>query len=202
MTFLDRIVSKLGSVEALDVPARFIRGVSDQIFRNKSFEDAMGGSQIGHPLHATLVVLPIGSFLSASVADASKKDGSSEVAQRLISVGLATALPTVLAGISDWRRTDGAERRVGVVHAVSNNLALWMYVGSLVARRRGNVGTGKLLALAGAGLLGAGGALGGHLAYVMGVGVRESAEVEAAPGGQQSNPGQANPNQAIDVTTH
>lgn len=65
--------------------------------------------------------------------------------------------------------TDGAERRVGLVHAALTAAALSLYGASWLVRGRGR--RGMSLAIAGAGLLGAGGWLGGHLAYALGVGV-------------------------------
>jgi hypothetical protein len=58
-----------------------------------------------------------------------------------------------------------------VVHALANNLTLGVYIASLVARVQGRRGRGVMLALGGLGGLVAGGYLGGHLAYGLGVGV-------------------------------
>jgi uncharacterized membrane protein len=52
-----------------------------------------------------------------------------------------------------------------------NDLALTIYAASWLSRRRGRNVTGAMLALAGSGVLAAGGWLGGHLAYSRGVGV-------------------------------
>jgi uncharacterized membrane protein len=60
---------------------------------------------------------------------------------------------------------------VGIVHAASNAIALSLYGASLASRRSGSQQRGKLLALAGGAMMGAGGYLGGHLAYVQAVGV-------------------------------
>jgi hypothetical protein len=49
------------------------------------------------------------------------------------------------------------------VHAATNTTALSLYGSSLLARRRGAHGRGKLLAAAGAAALTAAGYLGGHL---------------------------------------
>jgi nitrite reductase/ring-hydroxylating ferredoxin subunit len=66
-------------------------------------------------------------------------------------------------------------RRVGAVHAALNVGALALYGASLAARRGGRQARGALLGLAGAGVLSASGHLGGHLSYVRGVGVAETA---------------------------
>jgi nitrite reductase/ring-hydroxylating ferredoxin subunit len=65
-------------------------------------------------------------------------------------------------------------RRVGLVHAASNAVALSLYTSSLVARRRGARGRGKLLAAAGTAVMGGAGYLGGHLSFVRGVGPNQT----------------------------
>ena len=99
-------------------------------------------------------------------------------AERLIGVGIAAYGPTALTGVNDWADSepvDPAIRRVGLVHAASNSVALTLYSTSLAARRRGSHGRGKLLAGAGAAVLGIGGFLGGHLSYTKGVGPNQTA---------------------------
>ena len=80
--------------------------------------------------------------------------------------------------MTEWADSEPASdevRRVGVVHAAANAGATVLFGASLAARRRGARGAGKLLALAGAGVLGASGHLGGHLAFAKGVGVDQTA---------------------------
>ena len=141
------------------------------------FKDALGGSWVGHALHPILTDVVIGSFTSATVLDLIGGGDSDAASERLIGVGIAAYGPTALTGVSDWADAevaDPAVRRVGIVHAASNALALTLYATSLIARRRGRRGRGKLLAIAGATALGAAGHLGGHLSYRRGVGVDES----------------------------
>ena len=64
-------------------------------------------------------------------------------------------------------------RRIGIVHAAANGTATLLYGASYAARRRGAHTAGVLLGLAGAGAVGAGGWLGGDLAFARGVGVNE-----------------------------
>jgi nitrite reductase/ring-hydroxylating ferredoxin subunit len=79
--------------------------------------------------------------------------------------------------VTDWADTelgDLGARRVGLVHAASNAVALSLYTASLVARRKGSRGRGVALGAAGAGVLSAGGYLGAHLSFVRGVGVDQT----------------------------
>ncbi len=64
---------------------------------------------------------------------------------------------------------------MGLVHAAANVTALTLYSASLAARLRGRRGRGVALALSGIGALGAGGFLGGHLAFGEGLGVDRTA---------------------------
>jgi hypothetical protein len=59
------------------------------------------------------------------------------------------------------------------VHAASNITAAALFGASLAKRRAGRRGAGKLLSLLAASALGAGGYLGGHLAYAQSAGVGE-----------------------------
>jgi nitrite reductase/ring-hydroxylating ferredoxin subunit len=118
----------------------------------------------------------IGSFVSATLLDVLGGDEDGTAAERLIGVGLVAYGPTALSGVNDWADSEIADprvRRVGLVHAGVNATAFWLYAGSLAARRRG--GSGKLLALAGAGVLATGGYLGGHLSFRRDVGPNQTA---------------------------
>jgi hypothetical protein len=99
----------------------------------------------------------------------------------LLSVGLAAAVPTVLAGLVDWRAASGAARRVGAVHAVANSGALALYSSSLMARLSGRHARGVVLSLAGGAVATVGGYLGGHLSLVLRVGSGERALVSPDP---------------------
>jgi hypothetical protein len=72
-------------------------------------------------------------------------------------------------------------RRSGLVHAAVNATAVVLMLGSYSARKRGARGRGKLLSLAGSSALGAGGWLGGHLTYTLGVGVKTTPPAEQPP---------------------
>jgi nitrite reductase/ring-hydroxylating ferredoxin subunit/uncharacterized membrane protein len=175
VTIMDRITAGIGATHGLDAPAKALAKAADAVTPPGPVTDVLSGKQLGHPVHPLLMVVPLGSFLCASVVDTVKGDTAAKASERLLATGLVGAVPTVWAGLSDWRYTSGVERRVGLVHAVINSAALATYGASLVARRRGKVARGKLLALAGSALLGAGGSLGGHLSYAMGVGVDTNA---------------------------
>lgn len=172
------LIEALEGAEALDGVGKKLGKIVRGAVKPGAFKDALSGTWLGHALHPLMTDVVIGSFLSATILDALGGEDDDEAAQKLIGVGLAAYGPTALAGFNDWADTemgDEAARRVGLVHAWTNASAFGLYAGSLAARRSGDHGRGKLLALAGSSVLGLGGFLGGHLSFAQGVGVNQTA---------------------------
>jgi nitrite reductase/ring-hydroxylating ferredoxin subunit/uncharacterized membrane protein len=170
-------VDALERARALDAPAQALAGKVRELISAAPVKEATSGTWLGHPVHPPLTDLVIGSFVSASLLDLLAPRVGASAARRLILLGIAAAVPTAVTGLSDWADTelsDEGVRRVGLVHAGANISALLLYAASLQARRRGRRARGALLALTGAAVLGGGGYLGGHLAYVRGVGVNQT----------------------------
>lgn len=162
---------RLEGLEALDPPAQKLGKLIRDAVPDGPVKDGLSGTWLGHALHPLLTDVPIGAYVSALVLDLT---GEGSAADKLIAFGLA-ATPAVLAtGWSDWADSemgDPSVRRTGLIHAALNGGATALMGASLLSRRRGERGRGRLLALAGMGLLGGGGWLGGHLSYARGVGV-------------------------------
>jgi len=171
------ISESIGSLEVLDGPAKAIGRQIRKLLPAGTIKDVLSGTPMGHPLHPLLTDVPIGTWTSATMLDIVGGRDSERAAEILIAIGIAAAGPTAVTGWSDWADSepgDDAIRRIGIVHAVSNVSALVLYAASLAARRSGNRTAGVALGLAGAGALGAGGWLGGDLAYARGVGVDQT----------------------------
>ena len=178
---LDKLVGKIERAEVLDKPADQIAALSERLKGlpgSRAVEDLASGTPIGHPMHPLLVAIPLGSWTSAIVFDLV---GDAEGARRLTGLGVLSAVPAMITGHSDWSYTDGGERRVGFVHAALNNVAVYAYAGSWLARRSGRRGLGIGLSVLGGVALTGGGWLGGHLAYAMGVGVDTTAFQKSEP---------------------
>jgi nitrite reductase/ring-hydroxylating ferredoxin subunit/uncharacterized membrane protein len=164
VTVLDELGTQLGKA---------VRGLGPS-----ALKDVLSGTWMGHALHPLLTDVVIGSWTSASLLDVFGGRESDIAARRLIAIGIAAYPPTALTGLTDWADSESVDdevRRVGLVHAASNAVALGLYAASLSSRRRGRRGAGIALALAGAGAMSAGGWLGGHLAFRLGVGVDQTA---------------------------
>jgi nitrite reductase/ring-hydroxylating ferredoxin subunit/uncharacterized membrane protein len=169
-----RAAETIEELESLDRIATPVAARVSQALAGPA-KDVLSGSWLGHPLHPLLTDLPIGAWTSAVFLDVVGGRRAQAAADALVAAGVVTALPTALSGLSDWSDLGRPERRVGVVHAAANNVALALWVASLMARRRGSRSVGVALGLLAATALTAGGYLGGHLAYGKGAGVDRNA---------------------------
>jgi nitrite reductase/ring-hydroxylating ferredoxin subunit len=171
-------VDAVESIDVLDPVGETVGKLVRGAIPPGQVKDGLSGTWIGHALHPLLTDVVIGSFTSATLLDLLGGDEDGRATERLLGIGIAAYLPTALTGASDYADSElnGAEiRRVGLVHAATNAVALGMYVASLRARRKGNRTRGKLLGLLGISALGAAGHLGGHMSYVQGIGVNQTA---------------------------
>ena len=175
------LISAVRAVEhakALDGPGKALgKAVRDAIAPG-ALKDAASGTWLGHALHPLLTDIVVGSLASATLLDVLGGDIEGDAAERLIVIALAAYAPTAFTGANDWADTEVVDpriRRVGLAHAAANATALAFYGASLAARRRGAAGRGKLLGLAGAAALTAGGYLGAHMSFVQGVGPNQTA---------------------------
>ncbi len=171
----ERISGSIERAQWLDKPAETVSGVAHRLLPPGRLKNILSGSALGHPAHPLIVTVPIGAWISAGLLDVVGGRETQAAAQRLVALGALAAVPAALTGISDWSDTLGAERRVGLVHAATVDTALFLYVASWRARRRGDHRTGVRRGMLAAGVLGVGGWIGGHLAYALGVGVDTTA---------------------------
>ena len=168
---LEKAMKRLGEAEALDQPAQQLADVVHAATRPRLVKNALSGTWLGHRFHPLLVELPIGFWSGALMFDMIATRRARWAADVLVGSGVVAAVPTAAAGLSDWADTFGGPKRIGLVHASCNTLALLSYSGSLVARLLGRRKAGVGLSLVGATAISVGGYLGSHLSYVQGVGV-------------------------------
>jgi len=169
---LDAFAGAIERAEVLDSTADKIASVAKKILGQRAVTTIASGTPIGHPLHPLLVTIPIGAWTSAAVFDLV---GDDDGARKLIGFGVLAAAPSAATGTSDWTSTSGGERRIGLVHAILNWVAIASYGASWLSRRRGHRASGVAWSLAGGSAIGVSGWLGGHLSYALGVGVDTTA---------------------------
>ena len=175
MNIVQQTVRRLERLEALDKVARPLAGAVGRAVRPRVVRNLLSGTDLGHPLHPVLTDVPIGAWVMSALLDAAGGPAAEGAADLLVAAGVVAAVPTAAAGLSDWSDTVGPEARVGLVHAALNTTAVSLYLASLVARARGRRRGGKVLGLAGLGVLTGGAYLGGHLSFGMGVDVNRTA---------------------------
>jgi uncharacterized membrane protein len=135
---------------------------------------------LGHAVHPLMTFIPLGTWTSASVLDLVGGQSSRKAAQRLIAVGILSAPPTALTGLAEFGPIAERDKRVAVVHALSNTVALTLFTASWRARRKGAHARGVGLALTAHVATGLGGFLGGHLTEARKVSSRHPAFDELA----------------------
>ena len=173
-----RWTRRLEEATALDSAVQSVEPVIRSAFGTGTKASLLRGDGLGHAVHPILTDLVIGTWTSASILDVFGGTTSSAAAQKLVGAGLLAAGPTAWTGWAEWSQTGTREKRVGLVHATTNAVAIGVYAASWVARRNGRHGTGAGLALAGAAVSGVGAYLGGHLAVARKVGSRHPVYVD------------------------
>jgi uncharacterized membrane protein len=137
-----------------------------------------GDEWLGHPLHPVVVALPIGGWVVGAwydVRSARTKDPRDEhAADGATRIGVVGALAAATTGIVQIIDARDQARRETSIHAALNNVALLLYVVSLVMRKRGRRPLGRRLAAAGLGIVSLSGWLGGDIVFRHGVGMRRS----------------------------
>jgi nitrite reductase/ring-hydroxylating ferredoxin subunit len=165
-----RLTKQLSDLaEPLDVIAEPLQDAVNAV--PQPVRNLLDGVWFGNPLHPALTDVPLGAWTTALVLDLT----GSEAADSALAVGILGAVPAALTGLNDWSHLKDDERRIGIVHALLNTMGLALNVASLVARRDGHRGLGRVLS----GIAYAGTTfsahLGGHLSFGLGVRVNRTA---------------------------
>lgn len=162
------------------------QGIHDWVLANgnatRRVADLLHGTWLGHPLHPVLTDLTLGAWILGSVFDllGSGKNSrrSRDAADTLIALGTISAVPTALAGITDYSTIPQGVASTGAAHGLINTAALLSFGLSSLNRRKGNRGAGKFFSSMGLGLVTISAWLGGELTYRHRVGVNHVEEPE------------------------
>ncbi len=149
--------------------------------QGQAVKNALHGVWLGHPLHAAITDVPIGSWTAALVLDILEAGGQKQYsagADAAVAVGLVGALGSALTGLTDWSDIQGKPQRLGAMHGLLNIAATLLYGGSYASRKAGKRALGRGLGFAGYGVILASAYLGGALVYGQGIGVNHSADPE------------------------
>jgi nitrite reductase/ring-hydroxylating ferredoxin subunit/uncharacterized membrane protein len=149
--------------------------------RLKSF---LNGTWFGHPLHPVMTDVPIVAWLLTAIFDIiwlispSHNGWAALGAFVAVIVGLLGALGAIATGLTDWSDTYGAERRIGLDHALFNASATILYLISFILRLIAGPGDGlaaAILGFVGLACVIYAGYLGGEMVFTKGTGVNHTA---------------------------
>jgi uncharacterized membrane protein len=182
-----RFVARLESAPALDAVAAVLERLSAPVGM-EPVRSILLGKGTGHALHPFLTDLPIGFWTSSWVLDLCGGRSARRASSTLLAWGVASAVPTALTGLAEWREAPRPESRVGVVHAALNLVALGSFAVSWRQRRQGRYAAGVATSLFAGTVASAAGYLGGHLATARKVGTRDPAYQTDGVGPRLSRP--------------
>jgi uncharacterized membrane protein len=138
----------------------------------------------GHPVHPMLVHFPIAFWTLGTACDGLALlglDGAWPQAWLFLSIGLAMAVPAMIAGAFDFAMLEAAALSIGTRHMLLMGSAWTAYLAALVTRSDGWAPLAQpelptiALSLVGFVIMAAGGLYGGHLVYRLGAGVERTA---------------------------
>jgi nitrite reductase/ring-hydroxylating ferredoxin subunit len=141
--------------------------ISPILGRLPRLKDALNGTWLGHPLHATLTDVPIGSLTLMVILDVLGQDVAADIA---LGIGVLTMLAAAISGSADFADTHGRDRTVSTVHATVMVIALLVLLVALILRLVGEQerALGVPLAFVGYLILIGGAYVGGEIVFALG----------------------------------
>lgn len=175
-TKVEQTIHQLSFLE--ETGLKLARAIHAAVLEDESLRsvfDVLHGTWLGHPFHPVLTDVTIGAWSLAGLFDALSLVGGGRQAERsadaLIAIGSASAVPTAVAGVADYSTIPKPATATGVVHALTNTVALILYLLSLRARRNGDRGRGIVWSSLALSAMTVSAWLGGELVYRHKVGV-------------------------------
>lgn len=150
----------------------------------RRFKSLLNGTWFGHPLHPAITDVPIASWMLTAVFDViwlispTTYPWAPRGAEVAVLVGLLGALGSAVTGLTDWSDSYGAERTIGLYHALLNVTATILYLVSFILRLLQPSGENLLAAIIGfVGLVCVliAAYLGGEMVFTKGTGVNHTA---------------------------
>ena len=171
-----RLATRIEGIDSLDVYAQFVQKVVSRVIPQESIrKDLLSGTWLGRPLHPLLTDVVIGAWLSSLLLDLLSDEQAEKAADRLLFAGNVAAFPTVTSGLSDWAELWGEQQRLGSIHALGNATALALQIMSSINRKSGKRKAATILSVTAFSITAVSAYLGGHLSFVRGVGVNQTA---------------------------
>ena len=177
-----KIISPIVGSNWIDVLSGNIQNYVQKLFKGsdtgRKAKDWLNGIWLAHPLHPAVTDVPVGAWTTAMVLDGigsvSGRDVRGETSAA-IGVGLGCAALAAASGLADWADLPGEQRRIGIIHALTNTLAAGLFAASLWRRLAGNRSGARALSTGGFLAVMVGAYLGGNLTYRLGTQVNRNA---------------------------
>ena len=157
-----RAVAAVEAIPGLDRVADGYAWVTRPLVARKPVADIFNGRWLGHAVHPVLSDIPLGFWSAVPLLDLA---GDDDAARLLTGAGVLAGFATAATGAADWSTTYGRDRRLGVVHGLTNGAGLLVQTLAWNARRRGRRGAGRALSVAGLGIAAAAAYLGGEMVF-------------------------------------
>jgi nitrite reductase/ring-hydroxylating ferredoxin subunit/uncharacterized membrane protein len=171
------------SVPVLDNGAKTAASALHQVIldggeETRRLADFFHGTWLGHPLHPVLTDVTIGGWLFGTMFDVLSilpfTGHIRRTADTLVRLGTVSAIPTAIAGLTDYSGIKQGAAKNGAVHGVLNVVAFLAYLRSLRLRSGGNRAGGILFSLVGLGVATLAAYLGGDMVYRLRIGVNHA----------------------------
>lgn len=181
---LDRLLERSEGFQetSLNVSRSIHQAVLDNGEKAREVADVLHGKQIGHALHPILTDVTIGSWTLGVMFDALSylflSRTSRKAANRLITLGTISAVPTALAGIMDYSTIKQNAASYGALHGLLNSVAFFLFFRSVKARFSGHYIPAFFYSFIGLGFAMVSAWLGGDLVYRHRIGVNHAQDAD------------------------
>jgi nitrite reductase/ring-hydroxylating ferredoxin subunit/uncharacterized membrane protein len=170
------VIQALGRSSRLNALGRWLSRTFYRVVKPGRLKDVLAGTWMAHPAHPMLTDVTIGAWSGAAVLDLLGGEKGRPGADLLVGVGILSAIPTAVTGLSELTDTvESDDRSIATAHALTNVGGLVLWCMSFAARKGGRRRTATTLGMAATAAMTAAGFLGGHLSYRLGVGVDQTA---------------------------
>ena len=108
------LAERIEEIQQLDSAGEALKSLVDRYVPPRTeLKDLLSGTWLGHPLHPVLTDVVLGAWTSSFLLDLLPGRRTRKASDRLVDIGILAAVPTALAGLSDWADVWGRPRGWG-----------------------------------------------------------------------------------------
>ncbi len=165
---VNRIVKRISEQPIVAKFADVMEPGADEMEKHPAVHDVLTGKSLtGHPLHPSLVHLPIGVTVAAAALELAGSVRHRSAVTLLTGISATAAIPTAVTGMAEWtrRRQSMRQRRVGALHALAAEAGTTLALLSWVLKVRNADAAARWMLFGAVAAYGTAGFLGGDLVY-------------------------------------